>query len=618
MVTNMPQVQMPDGTTVDMPDTLTPELATRLKAFQAAKTTQTPSMPNSAHDVGVPPPSQSNDVGTGNIQSSSPSTSSKVIDWIHRQGEGVANLARYAGDVYHTPQRAVGKYLNSAMTALGINSPELSNRISASIQAKEDQKDQDRAKVWGPGAMATDIVANPLTYATAGGAGVAPELTAGAGSNLGKEGVELLSKSQVPGLATHVAQGAVQGNVMSTLDPNATPASVGVGTALGAAAPIATKALIPIVRGTSNMVKGMWGNAATPTVEDVLPHYANMFKGESGDAYKMDLQHNYSKDRAVWGAPFQDLRASGGVVELPKLEAGLDDTIQKLENSRGGKDEAALAKLKSLQAGLKNPDAPKDWASALDVGSDINSILSDAKHGLVPNHNLARVAGPLNHLLSEDMDEAGKASGSAYQAAKAGWKANVVPWEDPAEGGRHLQTIMRNPTPDDAMRALTMAGPNKAKILVDHASPRGIQALQSGIAETAMNEDSPKAMLNALNKREALYNLVYKGVDKARMDGYKKILGAASFVDNVIPGKWGINASQAAQKLFETEAGQNLLLGASHLNPKSRVFGEFVTDHAAKVFGGSTTPMFSTHPRTSMNEQEQSSESPSPEPTEAP
>lgn len=553
-------------------------------------TQQDQSIGGNANDVGASPPGQSgNDVGASAPQS--PTLSQNVMNWVHRQGQGVMDLAKYAGNVYQTPQKAVARYLDSTLSALGINDPDTSARFQKELQDWQAQKEQNRSKIWGPGAFATDIAANPLSYTTGAETGVAPELVASPGSTLSKEGIELLSRSQVPRLSTQVAQGAMTGNVMSTLDPNATLASVAVGTVAGGAAPVAGKVLNPIGRGVANMAKGFWGNEATPTVENVLPHYADMFKGESGDAFKLDLQHNYSKDRAVWGAPFQDLRATNGDVPLPKLEQGVDDAITKLKNSRGGIDKEALAKLETLQAGLKNPDAPKGWASALDVGSDLNSIVTDAKHGAVPNHNLVRIASPLKDMLEEDMDTAGKASGMAYQNAKKGWLEHVVPWEDPDKGGRFLQSFMRNPTPDDAMTALTMAGPNKAKILVSHAGPRGVQALQSGLAQTAMDEDGPKAMLRALNKREDIYNLVFKGEDRAKMDGYKKILQTSAYADNILPGKWGISASQMARKLFETESGTNFLLGASHLNPQGRAFGDFVIRNIPKVVGVGSAQM---------------------------
>jgi hypothetical protein len=533
------------------------------------------------------------------------------MDWIHRQGEGVADLANYAKDVWQTPSHAVGKYVDAAMAGLGVDSPETTAKFKQQLSDWQAKKEQDRAKVWGPGAFATDIAANPLTYAMGpqvSSAEMAPVVLP-AGKEAMKEGLQLMSKA--PGMGTKVAQGAVQGNVLSTLDPNANPISVGAGTVLGGAAPIAAeKVAVPLARGASNMVKGLWGHSATPTVEDVLPHYAAAFKGEHGDVFKADLQHNYSTDRAVYGAPFQALRGNEGGVELPKLEAGVDDLVTKLENNRGGRDEVVLGKIKALQAGLKNPDAPHDWGSALDVGSDLNSIMSDAQHGLVPNHNLARVVKPLKDLLDADMDVAGAANGQAYQKAKTGWAEHVIPWEDPKQGGKDLMQVLNNDKPYEAMRKLTMTGPTGAARLVEHSGPQGIRALQAGLADTAMKDAAhpvtgemvPSRMLKSLNDREDIYNLVYKGADKARMDGYKKILGVSSLADNVLPGKYGVNASRIAEKLFSTEAGSDFLLGASHLNPKSRAFGEFVTANAPKILGAGSARLLSLHPRTTMGE----------------
>jgi hypothetical protein len=126
------------------------------------------------------------------------------------------NNLNYAWDVLQTPSRAGEKYLSKLTHAIGIDNDYQYNTIQNQIKQFSQQKAIDRSKAYIP--FVTDLVANPLTYALP---------TAGVGASLmGKVGL-----------------GALAGAAYSTLDPDATPGSVALGTVAGGAVPIATGAI---------------------------------------------------------------------------------------------------------------------------------------------------------------------------------------------------------------------------------------------------------------------------------------------------------------------------------------------------------------------------------------
>jgi len=354
---------------------------------------------------------------------------------------------------------------------------------------------------------------------------------------------------------------------------------------------VAEKAVAPVARGLVNAVKGLWGRSITPNVSNVEGELVGNMKGRSGTVLQDDLEKQYTAARSRAAEPFNQLRTQDGTLDLQHYVNRLDRTMTELDNSGLRNKDVLIAEIKKFkEASLRGPNT---WSKALDIGSDINAAISEAMAGANPDRNLARILRPLKDAHQQALDTAGAKFGTAYQEAKANWARNVVPWEDITEGGRFLQNFMKNPTPNDAMRALTMMGPDKAKIFVKQAGPEGRAALQAGLVQTVFEEAqdpisrefTPGRFLKALNDREDLYGSLFQGQDKWKMDGFRKLMQNAYFVDHFLPGKWGISASQVAQRLFTSKAGANLLLGASSLNPTSKAMNNLAANRLPTVLG---------------------------------
>jgi hypothetical protein len=232
----------------------------------------------------------------------------------------------------------------------------------------------------------------------------------------------------------------------------------------------------------------------------------------------------------------------------------------------------------------------------------INDKLSDAMYGAGPNQDaaLARILMPIKQAHQASLDAAGGVAGDKYTAAKQLWAKLMDPWNNPSAGSKFLQNWMQKPDPNDAMKALTLMGDDKAKIFLAKAGPTGRQALQSGYAETVLNyaKDpvtgtlNPTRALTAMNARQALFGNVFDQAPElaAKWGGFRNLMLYAHRVNYVIPGKFGIGPSELAAKLFTTQTGADLLLGMSKMNPDSAAMKSFSENVFPKIFGGIVLP----------------------------
>lgn len=403
----------------------------------------------------------------------------------------------------------------------------------------------------------------------------------------------------------------------------------GAGSALGQAAvqkviaPIASAAgeaigtAYPKVGSIARMVAEKLGlPTTTPNISmapaNILDRFMGKVEGMPSDVVQQDLIDQYAAARARGGAPFRALRAEGGTVELPQYEAALDDALTTAQNSRGGVDADTISALKKLQAGATNPNAPKDWGSALDVGTAINDEMGQAIQS--GNNNLKRILGPIKDAHQADLDAAGSQFGERYQQAKQAWIDNVVPWEDPQQGGRLLKSFMKSPTPDTAMDALLKAkSEDKVGYFVKQLSPdKGIPALQAGLVQSvynqALNDEGtaiiPSKFISAMNQRANAYGLSFTGEAKWTMDGLNTLmkdsrflskLGSGETIMSMIPGNRVLpgsrfpvpNSGETIQKLLTTPLGRKLLLDASSFKPGSAALGDLINTQLPKIIGSS-------------------------------
>lgn len=372
-------------------------------------------------------------------------------------------------------------------------------------------------------------------------------------------------------------------------------------------------AIKKIVGKTYNLVTG-----STPDVNNLRSDLLGRVAGEPADVFQGDLESQYAAARARAAQPFNALREATGdaPVDLPTYSKALDDAIAREQASRSGGDKGVISLLQQLKSGVENPNADKSFSGTMDLGSRLNAIESDAMSGASPNRQVAKTIIGLKDSLNKDMDTAGSKFGDAYQAAKDTWKQEVVPFEDRAQGGKLLQQFMNSPTPDTALRALSVAkSSDKLGIFVKQLSPEGKKALQAGLVDTAFNDAADPIsgkfrvdrFLKAMNDRQEAYNITFSGEDKWRMDGLMKIMKTANAANILIPfEKWGMGTSDILKSALMTRPGSKLLLAASDLpagSPKLAAIAQKAQDLFAPTVAASASDL--AKPNTNQPQQVQ-------------
>ena len=300
----MPQVTMPDGSVVDMPDVITPELATRLRALQAKQSTP-PQAGTTNQDAGVaatptkpPAPTGYSDAGAAHPSNEQIAAGSQAA--AHSPGglnalttpeaeaakpeamAGIKNNLLLAHSNFQQPMRGIWSHGLSALHSMGLVSDETYNKESARDKGIEAERRQMEQGVGHP--VINQAVANPMNLL--GGAG--------AEATLGKQ------------LMTRVGIGAAYAG----LDPNATWLSTGVGGAFGLASLPAEKAV------------SWMGSKAVAALAEKFPTLAEKF----GLGAKINPEYA--------GAPeLMDELHQRGIKSATWADATGDQTMQAQQNS---------------------------------------------------------------------------------------------------------------------------------------------------------------------------------------------------------------------------------------------------------------------------------------------
>jgi len=385
----MPRVTMPDGAVVDMPDELTPELATRLKALR---------------DSGSAPAPVQGVIG-GTLPPANPTDSAPITRKKSKLAEVAdyyRNLASYAGDVVQRPSSAIGKAL-----AQVTGDKDFEFRGGVPLISSPQEVQADRAKLDPVSAMVTDVAANPLTYVVPGGGTTLP---------------------------ARMARGAVTGNVLPPRGPDAPPEGVAGATALGGIMPAAAEGVGRVVSRVGNAIKGALptgaaavqalgdkfgvrvfapdmsktpGLAKTGTliesvpgsgmVKDRLAQQADALKaaqellakhgiqGDTGTTIQQGLANKLAQGKANSTAAYDLVgQLSQGKGDVPL--ANTLGQIQKFKaeiSSSALPDEGLLGLLGKMEARLTDPKAgvDKTYQGVRGLRSDLGSMISDYYKG---------------------------------------------------------------------------------------------------------------------------------------------------------------------------------------------------------------------------------------------
>ena len=337
----MPQVTMPDGTLVDLPDVMTPELSTRLRALQAkqatppqagvtnqdagvASTKQQPPMPTGYSDAGAAHPTNEQIAAGSQAAAHSPGglnalTTPEAEAARPAAMAGIKNNLMLAHQNFQLPMRGIWSHGENALHSMGLMDDATYAKESARNKGIEAERRQMEQGVDHP--AINQMVANPMNLM--GGAGVE--------SSIGKQ------------LLTRAGIGAAYGG----LDPNATWLSTAVGGAFGMASLPAEKFI------------GWAGSKAMAALAQKFPTLAEKF----GLGAKINPEYA--------GAPelMNDLHARG-IKSATWADATGDKNLQAKQNSmpemmpnRRMVNQESLAHVQGVVDDLKQTALKEGWGN---------------------------------------------------------------------------------------------------------------------------------------------------------------------------------------------------------------------------------------------------------------
>ncbi len=385
-----------------------------------------------------------------------------------------------------------------------------------------------------------------------------------------------------------------------------------IGMALGGipAAAVESGLVGKAVQGGQRIVNAIKNKGEDFAPATVVNWFKNRVPGKASDVLQEDLQQQYAAARARGSAPFQELRTQDGTVSMQPYIDKVDAAIGEVQKSGFSDKEPIIQQLTALKKTAQ--EGPMTWGKAMDIGTDINDKISQAMSGMSPDRNLARILQPIKSAHQEALDLAGSQFGDKYKLAKQAWIDNVVPWEDPKQGGRLLKNFMNSPTPDQAMNALLKAkSEDKIDIFVKQLSKdKGIPALQAGLVDAVYQQSLdeagkviPAKFLGALKARQDAYGLSFTGEAKWRMDGLATLLRDAKFTAQFLTGEFlrhipggrilpgsafpTPDAGSLLQKIFTSPMGSKFLLQAQGMKANSPQLANLMDAYLPKIIGAS-------------------------------
>ena len=566
-------------------------------------------------------------------------------------GMGVANAGLNLLEGFYKPSMWASQVADKAEHKLGLLSDkDLADRIQTR-KTFQGMMDEDATKVFG-GHFIQDVgqqgTLAPLTEALGapwaiakGTMMAAPEALpwlSRVGKAMGSATMAGARAGYLQGMTSVPEQGQDLGTLASQ-SSNASLTGAGVGGLVSAGTAGVTAAVMPVVRGVANVIKGwvqdvpgmfksvtgselpapvskaITDNAPqTPqNPRSVLPDLDQRMSSAHGEAFQADMAKQQVADRIRANAPFVQLRGLLGDSVYPRdFLAKIDELAQEVRQPgyNAATKQNELDWLYSVRDGIAPPvngvrplpnDAPPvPISAAMDAHLGLNASLRAAQFGKGPDafsNNSARFMMQMKDSLNNVIDSVGAGVGPEFQAAKKNYADIMGPWQDADQGAKWLKAFVQRPDPAKATEAMMLAGPERWNALLGRLSPQGRAAatggylqgvLQRSLDPVSLNIDPARA-LTVINNTEGVFNqLTMPGPDKLKFEGFKNLMHYAYNTGSLggLLGKLGTIPSDQFAKLYMTPTMTDFLLGAGKMNPTSTLFGDYVTKAMPQVLGG--------------------------------
>lgn len=289
----------------------------------------------------------------------------------------------------------------------------------------------------------------------------------------------------------------------------------------------------------------------------------------------------------------------GGVVTPTNTLDSINTKIAN-ESKSLAPDKVLLSELTDIQQRLSDPAITSDFANMRLLRSQLGDLQHKFAQGSNANKTASKYFGDLRASVEDDISNYAQGSGStelkhAYKKADYFYK-NLQSTKESA-----YTRAMGSSEPDQIFDQFTKAGKgDRAANFYRSLDPKGQAALRYQMAQNAMDKAwnankevfSPAIFAREFERLSAPYENIFKGGDKAQMDGFVKLMRhierAGQYAENpptgnrtvgiLMGGAAAVNlplaikaasASAVAKILFTTNAGKRILLAAKDLPPNS-------------------------------------------------
>lgn len=297
--------------------------------------------------------------------------------------------------------------------------------------------------------------------------------------------------------------------------------------------------------------------------------------------------------------------------ELDKLPDSQDKTVlptmtqaklaegEHIINTSLAPDDTMASQIKKFTNNLNDPNRPKDYKNMRLLRSQIGSMIRQYDALANPNQTISNYLKDLRIAVEQDISNFAVTSGNpaiknAYKKADKFYHA-MKNQEDKAHAN-----AMKSSTPDEIYQKFMQKGKgDRAENFYNALDAKGQSAIRYKMIDEAINKSynpnmgengvfSPAKFVAEFDRLNEPYKKVFKGADKAEMDGFLKLMShierAGQFAENPPTGLRlgdalmvgsaltnpigtvkGVTVSLLAKTLFTSKAGKNLLLSASEL-----------------------------------------------------
>lgn len=325
---------------------------------------------------------------------------------------------------------------------------------------------------------------------------------------------------------------------------------------------------------------------------------------QAGAEVRLWRESNIAKQ--LYDEAGQFAKHQGGVVNPTNTQNALQTKLDELKSSLAP-DEPLMGELSKISTRLQDPNIVKNYANMRLLRSQLGEMADTLAAGQSPNMAASKAIGDLRSAVEKDISDYALNSGNA-SLKKAYLRADNFFRGAVKNRDENIAKALKQQNPDEIYsQFIKFDKADRAATFYRSLDPKAQAALRYEMTTQAMNKAtsgangtmetfSPAKFAQEFERMRAPYGSIFKGQDKAEMDGFVKLMRhverAGQYTENQANGSrlflptvagasgaaaWanptgaalGASSLYAYSKLLTSAAGKRIILAANDLPPNS-------------------------------------------------